>query len=53
MIPRMINPMSAAVFAVVKIFCTSLPKFNPRVFMNVSNAIMAKPSNCAVESETA
>ena len=33
MIPSTINAISARVLAVVKMFCTSLPRFNPRVFM--------------------
>ena len=41
------------IFAVVKMFWMSLPRFKPRVFMKVSSAIMASPTNCAVESEKA
>ena len=51
--PRRISPMSAAVLAVVKTFCTSLPNCSPRVFMKVSSAIIANPRNWAVESEIA
>ena len=53
MMPSRMSAMSAPVFAVVNTFWTSLPRLNPRVFMNVSSAIIARPMNWAVESEKA
>jgi hypothetical protein len=51
--PSTINPKSAASFAVVNEFWTSLPSFNPRVFMNVSSTISRMAMTCAVDSEMA
>ena len=45
--------MRLPVFVIVKTFCTSLPSFNPRVFMKVSRIIISTPTSWAVESEIA
>ena len=52
-IPRTINASSAPVFAVVKTFWISLPTSKPRVFVNVKNPMSARPTSCAVESDSA
>src|SRR5947208_10010424 len=36
--PTTTTPASAAVFANVKVFCTSVPSLSPRVFVQVNNA---------------
>jgi hypothetical protein len=55
--PRMrATPISASrapVFVVVKTFCTIFPYSRPRVFVQVSRAIIAMPTSCAVDSEIA
>jgi hypothetical protein len=53
MIPRMISPISEPVFANVNTFWTILPRLRPRVFIQVSNAIIRIPRSWAVESENA
>src|SRR4029077_11050913 len=48
-IPTKTMPLSAAVFAKVKTFCTKVPSFRPRVFVQVSNAINPIATNCCVD----
>src|SRR5260370_18303791 len=51
--PITTTPASAAVFANVKVFWTSLPTSSPRVFVQVRSAINKTAISCSVERLTA
>ncbi len=51
--PTTTSPISARVFAEVKIFWMYLPQFRPRVFAAVRNAISRMAKNCCQERLTA
>ena len=44
--PSKIKPMSAAIFVIVNVFCSSFPKETPRVFKKVRKMMTANASNC-------
>ena len=46
--PTTMSPRSAAVFAKVKMFCTSLPSSKPRVLLQVSSRIIVIATSCSV-----
>src|SRR5947207_9395319 len=48
-IPRRISPTKDSVFALVKIFCISLPSRTPSVFRNVRKRIIKIPTSCCTE----
>src|SRR5437762_9041726 len=47
--PTITTPASAAVFAKVKTFWTSLPSSSPRVFVQLSSAIRTIASSCSLD----
>jgi hypothetical protein len=51
--PSTMSAISAPVLANVKTFCTSLPSWRPRVFIQVRSAIIAIATSWAVDSEMA
>src|SRR3954469_4964161 len=51
--PTRIRPRSAPVLAVVNTFWTIFPYSRPRVFVQVRNAIITRPTSCVVDSDSA